>query len=166
MQYVIVTLAHYEVRQAVEVAARRQLSMWNRQQRPLHGVETRGNNWQYQIVGAIGELAVAKFFGSYWETPTLDDVDRLPADAGAYEVRATEHDPAHLYVHDYDTDDRPFVLAVVKRNRIKLAGWAWKADVETCGQWEKSPTHPTWRLHQDRLRPISDLITHHTTWKA
>lgn len=156
MQSVVITLAAYEIQHAAQVAVSRQLSMWNRQQRALHGQDSRGNNWQYQITGALGELAVAKYLGIYWDTPTLDDrAGELP-DVGPFEVRATEHHPAHLYVHDYDRQ-APYLLAIVKRDRVKLAGWAYKADVEGAGQYCPTPTHPTWKLHQDHLRPISEL---------
>ena len=158
MQTAIITLAEHEIRQAVDVAVRRQLTAWGMDLRPVHGQQKRGDHWQNQITGALGELAVAKFFGYYWHTPTLDETDGIPPDVGPLEVRATEWHPAHLYVHDYDRQ-APYVLAIIKRNRVKLAGWAYKDDVEHGGEYCPTPTHPTWRLHQDHLRPISDLLT-------
>ena len=156
MQDIVITLQTWEIRHAVDVAVRRQVSMWQRQHRALHGQQQRGNNWQYQIIGALGELALAKYLGVYWDTPTFDDTTADLGDVGQYEVRATEHNPAHLYVHDYDRQ-APFVLAIVRQGRVKLAGWAYKHEVEQLGEYCPTPTHPTWKLHQDYLAPISEL---------
>lgn len=155
---VVVLLENHEMRQCADVAVRRQLQMWHRNARPLHGEGARGDHWQRQIIGAMGELALAKWAGRYWDTHAPANLKNLPNDVGPWEVRSTEWANGRLIVHDYDRPV-PFVLAIVHRNRVKLAGWVHRDEAEWRGDFDPSDTHPTWKVPQRLLWPMTALPT-------
>lgn len=75
--------------------------------RPAYGIEKSSvGDWQASIVGATGEMAVARYYGIPWHGKGKF---RGP-DAGTVQVRTTQHtgEDVRLILHPADDDDDLF----------------------------------------------------------
>lgn len=107
--------------------------------KPAYGVTETAP--EYDLTGAIGELAYAKYFGVYW-SGTVGKLS-LP-DVGPFQVRATTVVRGGLLVHPAPTapgerGDDPnhrFYLAITRaRGVVELHGWAWGYEVQKPELW-------------------------------
>lgn len=97
---------------------------------PLSWLEQTSRN----ILGAVGELAVARLTGRYW-SPSVGTFKSV-GDVGPLEVR-TRRDPAHeLIVRERDKLDRWYVLVVGEPPKMTVVGAILGS---TCLD------HPEWR---------------------
>lgn len=135
---------------------RRQVT--NVHRRNAHGLEEWGFDWNEAILGAIGEVAVAKHFNRYWEAVVANPWTELKADVGkSLHVRTT--DPGkRLIVRKSDPDDGVFVLVTGRRLEWTLVGWllGWEAKQD---RWWTVVAHrpPAWFVPGDELHPIGKL---------
>lgn len=81
-----------------------------------------------ETVGAVGELAFAKYLGIAWDE-SVDTYHHVP-DVGGVEVRATARDDGHLVVRNNDADDRIFVLVTGNAPEVEIRGWIRGADAK------------------------------------
>lgn len=109
--------------------------------------------WQTTIIGALGELAVAKALGHDWD-PTIGRIDS--ADVGRYQVRATEAEDPKLRVRLHDKLTDTFILAQVRGHRVTLHGWAPGQYVRDHGR-EEFPN--VWSIPAGHLFALQDLNT-------
>ena len=86
-------------------------------------VATRETNYDENLYGVKGELALAKAlqidFVGYDKTL---EADRL-GDVGPYQVKATMHQKGHLIFQQQHRMGVQTVLAIVGNNKVRLAGW-------------------------------------------
>lgn len=88
-----------------------------------------------EVVGACGELAVAKWSGQFF-VPSVNTFHRLPDCLEDVEVRATDFAGGCLIVRDNDAGDRRFVLAIVRDDlEVTLAGWIWGGEAKAQEFW-------------------------------
>ena len=76
--------------------------------------------WQTDIIGAIGEYAVAKALGQQWQDLTSDVNGKDVLD---YQVRTIENPKGGLKVRRHDNPLDIYILAQVSRNRVLIHGW-------------------------------------------
>lgn len=163
-----VDLCWTEVRVAAMVGVERNTrAMW---QGSTHAYGAKGHDkgWQFNIVGTIGEYAVAKALGLY--APFSDSRADLyagdlifPAFDGprGIQVRATTLDRGALLVHPRDPDDQPFVLVTGQPPRLTVRGWLFGFEAKDPVHWrEAGMRHPAFAVPQDVLRPIETLASH------
>lgn len=111
--------------------------------------------WVNNIVGALAECAVAKFFGRYW-TPCYDAPTGV-ADVGKrMQVRSSTNEQSPLRVYERDQPDHAFVLVIVRAPVFTLAGWMWGHEAKA-DEWERAQgdaTDRTWCVPQSSLREV------------
>jgi len=112
--------------------------------------------WGYNILGTIGELAVAKhlnvFFSAGYTGRKSDDVEK-------YHVRTTAHENGQLLLDKSDPVDKIYILVTVAELPVcKIRGWISGKDVIDHGdlrpmQWGPEKYH----FPQQRLNPMECL---------
>lgn len=112
-----------------------------------------------QLVGWLGELALAKHFGVEYGFAT--NYDKTRHDVAGVEVRSTEHFDGHLITYQ-DDKAAPFVLALVHRISfykfdVVLAGWIDLHDANTPEHWRTNMRAPGYFTPQAALHPMATL---------
>src|SRR5262245_22339441 len=132
-----VRLTWREVHMAGVVAVSRTVDNLSRGLHDKRGLAYEDMGDGFHWLGAIGELAVAKYRNRYW-----DPLVRGAIDVDDVEVRAVGHRSRRLILHDDDDDGMPFILAVVDRSRLPLVtlrGWIMGSDGKQA-RWWQDPT--------------------------
>lgn len=129
-----IDLSNAEVGNACMGGMRRNISSIRDGRKDNHGLS--GPGWNEHIVGAIGEMVVAKALGIYWSAgvDTFKDPD-LGVDI---QVRCSDQPMASLIVRDDDKDDHRFVLVVGVLYRFHIVGWMY-GDEAKQQRWYKNP---------------------------
>ena len=108
------------------------------------------------ILGAVGEYAVAKYLGKFFDgnVGNLDAVDV----AGEYEVKTTPVPSGHLIIKPEAKEAKPFVLAVVEDMMVRLPGWMKGTDIKH-EQYKRADQHGRvlYWVPQSDLHPMSTL---------
>lgn len=115
------------------------------------------NGWQFHIVGACGELAVAKYYNDYWDG-ALGDFGA--ADVGKLQVRTTSWRGGDLCLHKYDKDEEAFILVQQHTPTVfRIAGWIYARDGKLEEYWgDKFKTkRPAYWVPESRMRPMNEL---------
>jgi hypothetical protein len=123
---VVVTLTWQEVVQASTVGLRRRIASMQQSFGERNGVARKGaaERWYYNIVGACGELAVAKAVNAYW--PSAINQAKDEADVGHdIQVRCLAEPHYDLIVRKDDPDYFRYVLCVGEPPTLTLVGWVW-----------------------------------------
>ena len=125
-----IKLSTTEIMQGALVGVMRMVQNLKNGNRDKHGAE-RGPGWQYNIEGALGEMALAKFLGTYWAGT---GVYRAP-DVGDQDVRTASMDGGCLILHPADPDDRVFWLLTGQRGIYTVCGCIRGADGKKQEYW-------------------------------
>ena len=149
-----IKLTRQEMRTAAYTGVERNLHALSKNLTNLYGAPQRKTEWQNDVVGAIGEYAVAKFLNVYWNPAVEINLTDLPGDVGIYQVRTTGWPQGCLLMHPTDKDEAPFILAVVERNTVTLKGWLYGYEGKTLGELKE---YDTYWVTQDKLHPIDRL---------
>lgn len=108
------------------------------------------------ILGAVGEYAVAKYLGKFYDgnVGNLNAVDV----AGEFEVKTTPVLGGHLIIKPEAKDDKPFVLAIVEDMTVRLPGWMKGTDIknEKYKRADQYGRSSYWAPQSD-LHPMSTL---------
>jgi len=112
-----VSLSTYEMMIAAEVGKMRMVSSIKSGYENQHGMPSR--NWDADIEGAAGEMAVAKALGLYWDCSV--NSFKKPDLPFRIQVRTTHQ--KSLIVRPSDTDDDRFVLVRGYSPRFEIVGW-------------------------------------------
>ena len=125
----VVTLTWYEAQIAVDCGVRRNMSSWQRGDKHKAGYKPK-DLFDVSIKAAAAEIAVAKFFGVYWDGSV--DTFKSQSDIPNHniEVRLSLTVPPHLIVRPHDPEDRRYVLVQSgwvhgERPKFKMLGWMW-----------------------------------------
>jgi hypothetical protein len=137
---IVVTLDEYELAHAAMAGCQRRIASIKKARPQFYGSDERKNYWQIDIVGMIAEYAVAKAFDRHWQPATDQRLSDLPGDVSIYQVRSTEHVDGHLFLHPKDKD-APYILAVVRENKVLLAGWITKEHGVAAGSLRSKDTY-------------------------
>lgn len=90
------------------------------------------DNWQRHIEGAMGECAVAKYLGLFWNG-TIGEINR--SDVGKIEVRTAFDHNRRLILHKEDKDDSLFVFVTGGNGVYLIRGWIKCSDGKQDRYW-------------------------------
>jgi len=83
--------------------------------------------WERHVVGALGEMAFAKWVGIFW-SGSLGDY--RADDVGPYQVRAIVKERHSLIIRPVDKDDKKFILVWDQTPKYFLMGWQWAGNIK------------------------------------
>ena len=146
-----VTLSEEELTQAVTIGAQRNIaSLMNNYQQPREQTQ-KETHWEWHIVGAIAELAVAKTLDVEWH---CDTSMIHKTDCGKYQVRTTADPRGTLKVRRRDNPSDIFIFTQVHKHKVLIHGWTTGQRVIDYGD-EMFPNCFT--IPTELLYPIQDL---------
>lgn len=108
--------------------------------------------WQTDIIGCIGEMAVAKMFGLAW-LDTENDVNGC--DVLDYQVRTIENPNASLRVRSHDSLTDTYILAQVRKASVLIHGYSTGQYVRQHGREE---FEHCWTIPKEELWNVTDLV--------
>jgi len=151
-----IILTEQEMRLAADVGVTRRIVSMRQKLRDSAGYAgSAGGVWQMDILGAMGELAVAKSLNAYW-TPGVNTF-KLP-DVADLHVRTTEHRTGRLIVRPNDVPGF-YILVVAQPPNFEVVGFcglAYAKQDEFVALPE--PNRPQcWAVPQARLAPVEWL---------
>lgn len=149
-----VVLSWPEVLRAATVGVLRRINGLKHRLPEVYG-SPNGAAWDADVVGALAEMAVAKFLGVYWEG-ALHPQGRDEGDAGAFQVRATTIPAGALILHERDADDARFHLVIVNGATCTLAGWTTGAEGKRPEFWFAKAPRPAFFVPQEALHPVEE----------
>ena len=149
-----IKLTRQEMRTAAYTGVERNLHALGKNLTNLYGASERKTEWQNNVVGAIGEYALAKYLNMYWNPAVDVDLDALPGDVGTYQIRTTGWPQGCLLIRPKDKMEAPFVLAVIESNIVTFKGWLYGFESKTVGELRDNDTY--W-VKQDKLHPMDRL---------
>lgn len=153
-----VSLSYPQIMQAAVIGSMRQVHNLQKKRQPRHGAGS-WTDWQKHIEGCMGEMALAKHFGAFWDGKVGD---LSAGDVGKIEVRTTPAANGHLLVHDWDTPSSVFVLAIGVNGTYTFTGWIRGTDAQKDGPdgfWgdPKNTGRPAYWVPQWALQPFETL---------
>lgn len=143
---IAVQLSPEEMAIASIVGGFRQAESLRSNRRDAHGMPDDHDGLACHILGAAGEMAVAKVLGRYW----AGDVCTFKRpDVGAnVQVRTRSRETYDLIVRDDDADEDWFVLVTGNGSKLNVHGFIRGADAKR-PEWRAPPRRKTARV----LRP-------------
>jgi hypothetical protein len=150
-----VKLSVVEVRLALTIAQERYLESRQRRRSNAHG-QRADNMLDNEFVGALGEIAVAKFLKRYPQG--LVGSFKNP-DVGSFQVRATDIPDGRLIIRETDRLQDNYIFAIVDKLdpfNCKVAGWIAGRDLESHPDWKQSPNgrETAWFVPQYALNDL------------
>lgn len=131
---ILVTLTRDELRHAAHAGIERRLdAMQKGRNGRFREPEWKQRWFQSTVVGAIGELAVAKAFGQDWN-PYVGRVDQ--ADVAGLEVRTSELPDPRVKLYPRDNRAASYVLCSYKADQVLIQGWLPGYEIERLGREE------------------------------
>lgn len=110
--------------------------------------------WAFHIQGALGEKAVARYYGLPWPERIGDYHAR---DVGGLQVRSTSLEDGCLIVHDRDKNDDPFILVTGSGPRFCLRGWLLGYEAKQPFYMRSGVRHGAYFVPIEDLRPMASL---------
>lgn len=153
IEKVLVTLNKDEMRQAAHAGIERRLHALEHGRRSTHpDTPDHLQRWyQSEIVGALGEYAVAKAFGTVWD-PAIGRVNAH--DVLNYEVRTTEQPKPVLRYRTHNDPRNKYILCQSRGNQILIHGWQIGQTIMDLGYMEYDDVYTA---GPDQLYSIFDL---------
>jgi hypothetical protein len=149
-----VVLTWHEWSTGVKVGVDRFVCARDARRPESHGAD---GNWRADVLGALGELAVAKATGTYW-AGNLGAPDRGAPDVGPFHVRTADAPGKRLILHDYDDDAGLFVLVVaIGVCRFHIVGWCRGHEGKKADYWQTFTGRPCFFVPNELLRPLDRL---------
>ncbi len=164
-----VDLEPFELTRAASLGVQRQVHRLFTSKRDKNPCPT-GEGFQCHIVGACGELAVAKALGTYWPGAIGDFT--IP-EVGPVQVRTTDCPGGSLLLRPEDPDDQPFMLVVGQNATYRIVGWIYGREGKIERFWRTEDVQsPAYFINpkgsqeaRSLFRPLStliDLVKHNT----
>lgn len=151
-----VELSWQELYRAAQIGVMRHIQSMQNGADAMYGAEN-GPAWQYNIVGAIGEFAVAKHLNVFWDGAMMDN---FTDDVCGLQVRTRSESWHELIAHDRkDKGDDVFILAHVEYlPEVVIVGWAFGREIQR-DKYYKDPAggRPAYFYPQDELRDMSTI---------
>lgn len=145
-----VTLNWTELMIASHVGCLRRVSSMKQGFKNRHGMEP-GNEWQIDMEGACGEMALAKCLGQYWGGSV--NTFKMGGDVGDLQVRTTSQHNHSLIVRPDDWEASKFWLVTGMAPSYTVRGWIVGRDAKR-DDWLHSYNDrpPAWFVPQASLR--------------
>lgn len=151
-----VALEASEVRHAALVGISRHLAALSQGRRNPDLTRTDAA-WQCDIEGALGELAVAKALGVFWE-PNVGGNDKNDGDVAGWHVRATARPAGSLIIHNRDPDDALFVLVTGEPPCLHIRGWLYGHEAKQTHYWRNAASNGAPLPRPAYFVPADDLM--------
>lgn len=160
---IVVTLSKLEAALAAQIGVYRQIDSITRQ--GTAGAEKDSYRaWDYHILGAMGEQAVAKAMGWYWEAHTKRFSGGGP-NVGSVHVRTRSQDHYDLNIRPQDGDDDVLVLVVHQGElNFRVVGWITGSvakkqfPLDSGYRKDRSPCHWVPQVHLNNLEQLDDPV--------
>jgi len=159
---VIATFDEASIRRAASKANERRTSARKKNRQQAYFIEgTKWDSLDTEVSSMMAEYAVAHYFGQInWE-PIMHRPDRDDGDVVVgktpIEVKSTDRVHGCLPVKDDETRNRPYVLAITKKNTVRLAGWQMAQNCKQQQWWRSDVRYPAYFVPQDALRSMELL---------
>jgi hypothetical protein len=106
-------------------------------------------DWQYNIEGALGEMALSKYLGVYWKGKSR----KRETDVAHYDVRTSSRANGDLILHPDDPDDRTFWLLTGFNGTYTVHGCIVAAEGKKEEYWrDPAGNRPAFFVPQNLLR--------------
>lgn len=143
-----VTLTDFEIWLAYSIAGQIAGQNLSRDTPPKHGAHP--SDFGLSVVGALGEIAVAKLLNRYW----AGNVGNLKArDVDGLQVRSSSLH-RNLILHHEDADDDPFVFVAIDRNTAMVCGWLLGKEGKDEKYWRTDIDRPAFFVSDRYLKPF------------
>jgi hypothetical protein len=149
-----IKLSHAEMMQAAVMGVIRNLQNLRDKLNPMYGAGAEAD-WQLHIEGVLGEYALAKALGVFYNAHEFGSVD-----VGAWQVRTTSRKAGRLIVHPRDRDDHRFVLITGVNGTYTVRGWIEGREAKSPQYWS-DPTgkgRHAFFVPQEALNPAGGLV--------
>lgn len=156
---IVVKFTQHELMLAAMAGAQRRICALQMNRPAKHGADDRPeNNWQIDIMGCMGEMAVSKAYKRYWFPAAYEgDLKSLEGDVEELQVRTTGYLDGHLIVYEYDKPATPYIFTIVREPWVKIAGWTTLEEAREVGDPRRSKTDMCYWVKQQDLRPAESL---------
>lgn len=143
-----VSLEMHEIMLAAHAGVMRQVENLKLGRTPAHGCGVE-SDWQLNVEGCLGEMALAKYLGVWWPGKgRFRDCDVSNVD-----VRTATKDHYRLILHKEDPDDRVFYLLTGVNGVYTVRGWILGEDGKNEEWWEDPDTgRPAYFVPQSVLK--------------
>jgi hypothetical protein len=121
-----VELTEYELQMGASVGVRRHIEALAKGLPDKHGFDEVG--WNIHVEGALGELAVGKAIGRFWNGSS--GTFKQGGDLGLVQVRTRSKHHYDLIVRDADRDEDVFILCTGTAPKYCVWGWTYGADAK------------------------------------
>ena len=149
---VIVELTPYEMLVAAQIGVMRQVQNLKEKRLDAYGAQT-DRGWQLHIEGAMGECAVAKHLGIFWNGSigNLQDTD-----VGNIQVRTTAHPNGRLILHPKDDPKDFYVLVIGENGGYRIVGGIYGELGKRDEYWTDPGTgRPAYFVPRERLEVLN-----------
>lgn len=148
IKHPVVILTPSEIMMAAQVGVMRHVQNIKRKVKEAYGASP-DKDWQYDIEGALGEYALAKYLNRCWGGT---GEYRAP-DVCGVDVRTSSKDWGDLILHPKDPDTRIFFLLTGLNGRYTVRGWCYAKEGKKDQHW-KDPAggRPAYFYPQTLLR--------------
>ena len=141
-----INLTSAEIIQGSIVGITRQIQNMQDNRKPAYGAGNK-KDWQLNIEGALGEMALAKHLGLFWSKGNLGG-----SDVGEFEVRTTTKPSNRLILHDKDSSDAIFYLLTGVNGKYVIRGWIPGGEGKQKEYWSDPQTgRPAYFVPQKNL---------------
>lgn len=146
--YIECTLTSYEIWMAGSVGLSRNINSLKRGSKNTYGLEGL-NDWQIHIEGALGEIALAKTLGMYWDGSV--DTFKNKGDVGILEVRTTSKHTNCLLLREKDDPKKIYWLVTGICPTYRIQGWLKGEDGMKSEFFRQDVRYPAWFVPIDKL---------------
>lgn len=141
-----IKLTYAELLMGSHAGIMRQVENLKKNRKPAYGAGKRGD-WQLNVEGCLGEMAVAKYLQCYWSGKG----EFRGYDVGTMQVRTTRYHSGHLLLHPDDDDDHQFWLVTGINGEYVVRGWILGALGKRQELWRDDADCPAFFVPQSEL---------------
>ena len=124
-----------------------------------HKANFKGDGAKIHVLGALGEMAVAKASSLYWSPKAVPGgLDSEEGDFYGIEVRTTEYGTGRLIVKRNDPENRVYLLVTGKAPNFTVVGYCSGDEAKNDQFWDSGQRSPAFFVPQSSLRPINTAL--------
>lgn len=149
----IINLTVYEMEMAALVGVQRILENHQTGVSNLTYNASASMLWQNGVLGALGEMILAKAANRYWSKGERGDTD-----VNGIDVRTTAYETGSLLLHKEDDDHRVSVLVIGSIGTFRIVGYIRNKEGKEKGTWEeRKEGRPCFYVKQKDLIPFTNM---------
>lgn len=149
-----VRLTRYEVQLGAQIGVARRIEAIALDLKDRNGFS--GDSWGANIEGALGEMAVAKGLGRYFDATV--NTFKSGGDIGPYQVRTRPHEAFELIVREDDREGDVFILVTGSAPFYDIKGWILGRDARRDDWWKGFGNKPkAWFVPLENLNALETL---------